>query len=88
MDALFVLPVLTSLAVVAIGVFLLARPSAAIEIQRQFYEKINWRIQPISMAKEIGNTRLMGVFLIAAAVGTIVVIVTGLWGAPAAAPAS
>ncbi|MEK6563652.1 MAG: hypothetical protein AABZ65_01325 [Candidatus Omnitrophota bacterium] len=29
--------------------------------------RINWRIEPVSMPKEIRNTKLMGVFLIIAA---------------------
>ena len=48
----------------AIGLFVFFRPAAAIEFQRLFYEKINWRIEPISMAKEIRNTKIMGLFLV------------------------
>ena len=48
----------------AIGLFLIFKPSSAIELQRRFYELINWRIEPISMQKEIRNTKLMGLFLI------------------------
>ncbi len=40
------------------------KPGLAIEIQRRFYERINWRIAPISMAREIRNTRIMGLFVI------------------------
>jgi len=47
-----------------IGVFFILKPSLAIEMQRRFYAKINWRIEPISMHKELRNTRLMGVFII------------------------
>ena len=47
-----------------VGLFLLVKPKAAIELQRRFYEKINWRIEPISISKEIRNTRLMGLFLL------------------------
>ncbi len=43
-----------------IGLFLMTKPQGAIELQRRFYEKINWRIEPISMPKEIRNTRIMG----------------------------
>jgi hypothetical protein len=46
-----------------ISVFLIFNPTSAIEMQRKFYEKINWRIEPISMQKEIRNTRIMGAFL-------------------------
>ncbi|TBR16325.1 hypothetical protein EPO66_04775 [bacterium] len=47
-----------------IGLVLFLKPGLAIEIQRRFYAKINWRVEPISMPKEIRNTRIMGVFLI------------------------
>ena len=46
------------------GIMLLIRPVLVIELQQKFYEKINWRMEPISMQKEIRNTRIMGVFLI------------------------
>jgi hypothetical protein len=46
-----------------IGILLFLRPAAAIEIQRHFYEKINWRIEPVSMTKELRTTRAMGLGL-------------------------
>lgn len=52
------------LAGVIAGLFLFLKPHSAIELQRMFYEKINWRIEPISMAKEIRNTKYMGLFLL------------------------
>jgi len=33
--------------------FLFCKPALAIELQRRFYAKINWRMEPISMPKEI-----------------------------------
>ena len=57
------LAVILILASLVFGLFLLFKPSSAIEIQRRFYEKINWRIEPVSMAGEIRNTRIMGVFV-------------------------
>jgi len=50
----------------AVGLAMFFNPAAAIELQRKFYEKINWRIEPISMPKEIRNTKLMGLFLVLA----------------------
>ena len=49
---------------VAVGSAMFFIPRAVIEFQRKFYEKINWRIEPISMPKEIRNTKLMGLFLV------------------------
>ena len=48
-----------------IGSFLFLKPALSIEVQIKFYEKINWRIEPISMRKEVRNTRIMGIILIA-----------------------
>jgi len=47
-----------------IGIFIVRQPLSAIEIQKKFYAKINWRMEPISLEKEIRNTRLMGLFLV------------------------
>jgi hypothetical protein len=46
------------------GFFFLLKPARLIEIQRRFYEKINWRIEPVSMPKELRNTRIMGSIII------------------------
>jgi len=56
--------ILISLISIIIGLFLFFRPALAIEIQKKFYAKINWRIEPISLQKEIRNTKIMGLFLI------------------------
>lgn len=52
-----------SLLGIGVGLFLFMNPSSAIEIQRKFYEMINWRIEPISMEKEIRSTKFMGLFV-------------------------
>jgi uncharacterized membrane protein YidH (DUF202 family) len=73
MKALFPLfLILVSAGSIAIGLFLFLKPSSAIELQKKFYEKINWRIEPVSMPKEIRNTRVMGLFLVLAALLTII----------------
>jgi|WetSurMetagenome_2_1015567.scaffolds.fasta_scaffold533305_2 hypothetical protein len=54
------------------GFFLVSRPQAALDVQKRFYEMINWRIEPIDLSKEIRNTRGMGAFLIG--VGILVFI--------------
>ncbi|MFH1190815.1 MAG: hypothetical protein V1670_01280 [Candidatus Omnitrophota bacterium] len=60
------------LAGIIIGLFVFYRAELTIEIQRKFYEKINWRIEPISMPKEIRNTKIMGIFLMFIAILTII----------------
>ena len=57
------------------GIMLLIRPVLVIELQQKFYEKINWRMEPISMQKEIRNTRIMGVFLIGVTVVAVLFMV-------------
>ena len=66
-----ILTVLISVVSIIIGLFVFFKPDMTIEIQRRFYEKINWRIEPISMQKEIRNTKIMGILLIAVAIVTI-----------------
>ena len=63
---------LISVVGITIGLFVFFKPELTIEIQRKFYEKINWRIEPISMQKEIRNTKIMGVFLASIAIATII----------------
>jgi len=46
------------------GIFLILKTEKAIELQKKFYEKINWRIEPISLVKELRNTKIMGFILI------------------------
>jgi hypothetical protein len=49
-------------AVGALAGFCIAlKPASVIEIQKRFYAGINWRIEPISMQKELRNTRIMGI---------------------------
>ena|SRR3989338_1720631 len=46
------------------GLYVFLRPAQVIELQRRFYLLINWKIEPVSMVKEIRNTKFMGQFLI------------------------
>jgi hypothetical protein len=57
---------------IIIGLFIFFKPILAIEIQKKFYATINWRMEPISMPKEIRNTKIMGVFLAIVSIGTII----------------
>ncbi|MFH1442105.1 MAG: hypothetical protein ABIH18_08725 [Candidatus Omnitrophota bacterium] len=58
-----------------IGLLLAINPVLSIEIQRRFYERINWRMEPISMEKEIRNTRIMGIFLTLLAIVILGIII-------------
>ena len=65
---ILVLPIIS----LSLGIFMLRKPKLAIEIQRRFYAKINWKIEPVSMQKEIRNTKLMGSFLIMLSLSMII----------------
>jgi hypothetical protein len=52
----------------------MSRPAAAIEFQRRFYLKINWRMEPVSMEKELLATKLMGLGIILVLTAVLVVM--------------
>jgi hypothetical protein len=63
-----------------ISLLFILKPSLAITIQKKIYEKINWRLEPILMGKEIRNTRLMGIFLFVFILASLYLILfTGLF---------
>jgi len=65
MNPLFIIMMILFFAfMLFIGILLSHNPGLAIDIQRRFYAKINWKLEPISMPKELRNTRTMGWFLI------------------------
>ena len=61
-----VLPLIISASSLSIivGTFLHLKAALAIEMQRKFYLSINWRIEPVSMEKELSNTKMMGRILV------------------------
>jgi hypothetical protein len=63
---------LIALVSTAFGAFLIRSPLAAFEWQRRFYRLINWDIKPISVEKEVRNTKWMGWFLIIITVVTVI----------------
>jgi hypothetical protein len=54
---------------IILGLFLIVRPLHTIELQKQFYLRINWRMEPVNLSLEIRNTRIMGFIVLGAAVG-------------------
>ena len=66
--------ILMPLFALALGLFVFLKPALVIELQRRFYELINWRIEPISMERELRNTRFMGLFLVLASLTAAVYI--------------
>ncbi len=64
MCCLFFLQFAVAIIAIIFGVFLTLQPKRAIDIQIAFYRLINWKMEPVSMEKEIRNTRIMGLFVI------------------------
>ena len=63
------LPGVVSFFVLVFGLMVFLKPVQIIEFQKRFYAAINWRMEPINLAKEIRNTKWMGLFLIAFVIG-------------------
>lgn len=55
---------LVSIAGIVIGIFLIRKPSRVIDMQKAFYLGINWRMEPVSLPREIASTRMMGMLLV------------------------
>jgi hypothetical protein len=62
-----------------VGIFLATAPASAIELQRKFYEKINWVIIPVSMEKELRNTKRMGLWILIATLITALYCCVKVW---------
>ena len=58
------LQVVVTMVALGLGSWVALKPRQAIEIQKRFYLLINWRMEPVSMAVEIRNTKWMGMFLL------------------------
>lgn len=58
-------PVLAALAVagVAVGILSAGWPGRSIGLYQWIMERFNWRMAPIDLAREIRNTRVLGVLL-------------------------
>lgn len=62
--------------VILFGALVAWKPKKVIDIQIALYRPFNWKIEPISMEKEIRNTRTMGrVVLILGLVAFLYIIV-------------
>jgi len=74
-DGVLFLWLVRALAVLSLstGLVCLRWPARVIAFQQKFYSWINWRMEPISMPKEIRNTRLMGLSLVLLAVSALLV---------------
>lgn len=58
------------------GFLFVIAPEKLIEAQRRFYEKINWKIEPIDFAREIRNTRIMGLSILLFVAAALILFLT------------
>ena len=58
---------IATIAIIA-GALITWRPRKAIDLQIAFYRLINWKMEPISMEKEVRKTRIMGAILLTAGI--------------------
>ena len=49
---------------IVVGILVFFYPVSVMRMQVKFYEKINWRIEPISLQKEFNRTKYTGLYLI------------------------
>ncbi|MCK5014332.1 MAG: hypothetical protein KAS66_10975 [Candidatus Omnitrophica bacterium] len=56
--------IIAALIALLLGGYIYTHPQEVILLQQKFYTLINWRMEPISISKEIRNTKFMGLFLI------------------------
>lgn len=67
------LPLIFLVIAFPVGLTLILNPNLAIELQKRFYAGINWRIEPISLKKELRNTRIMGVLIIILSLSAVII---------------
>ena len=49
----------------ALGIFSVIRPNQSIGLYQWIMERFNWKVAPIDLPREVRNTRVLGVALIA-----------------------
>jgi len=56
----YLFQVILSVFALLMGIMLIIVPRKVIDLQIALYRPFNWKLEPISMEKEIRNTRIMG----------------------------
>lgn len=67
----FCIQLIIVVTVIVFGALIARRPKKTIDIQIALYRPFNWKIEPVSMEKEIRNTRIMGLALLIAGVAAL-----------------
>lgn len=72
-----IITILLILAAASLGVGVLysSKPELAIEWQKRAYASFNWRIEPISLERELRSMKVMGKILIFISMATIVYLI-------------
>jgi len=60
----FCMQLTTVVIVIVFGALVAWKPKKTIDIQTALYRPFNWKLEPISMEKEIRNTRIMGLVVL------------------------
>ncbi len=60
--------------VIVFGALVAWKPKKTIDIQIALYRPFNWKLEPISMEKEIRNTRIMGMTVLILGVLSLIYI--------------
>ena len=60
----FCIQLTVSTVAILFGALIAWNPKKTIDVQTALYRPFNWKLEPISMEKEIRNTRLMGLTLV------------------------
>jgi hypothetical protein len=57
----------------ALGFLSAARPMRSIALYQWIMERFNWKVAPIDLAREVRNTRILGLVLVALSLATFVI---------------
>ncbi len=57
------------------GLWVFFNTEPILKVQTKFYEKTNWLMVPISMLKEVRNTRIMALILILISIASAVYLI-------------
>ncbi len=61
--------------VIVLGALIAWKPKKTIEIQIALYKSFNWKLEPISLEKEIRNTRIMGLAALIIGIFSLIYII-------------
>ena len=57
------------------GAWIVKWPRKVIDLHVAFYRLLNWKVEPISMDREIMNTRFMGTVVVVCGIAAIIYVI-------------